>query len=395
MRALVTGASGFIGSQVVCALTSAGAEVGGFDARSPANTDALAEFVVGSVLDPDALRSAFSGCDAVFHLAAVYSYRRADAALMHAVNVRGTREVLDAALRGGRRRIVHTSSCATCGPVAGRAATEADWPSAYELRVPYKQTKLDGELLALRAARAGADVVVVNPTTPVGPGDRGPTPTGKMVRDVASGNARAYLAGSALNVVAVEDVARGHVLAYEYGRSAERYLLGGENLSLRDVFETIAVASGRRPPRLAVPWAAAYGAGLIAAISSRLSGREPSLLNLDEIRVARRPMLFDDAKARRELGYSSRPAREALADAAREVASPQPDRSIAGPAAGALEGLPSGLLMVAVGPARQRQREEADDHAEEPEPHQHHAENRHRPVTASLEHYEAGNDGND
>jgi dihydroflavonol-4-reductase len=309
VRALVTGASGFIGSHVVAALAAAGWEVRGFDVRSPAGG--------GDILDRDALAAAMRGCDAVFHLAAVYSYARAHAHAMQAVNVDGTRAVLDAAARAGVRRVVHTSSCATCGPVSGRAATEADQPPGWELAVPYKRTKLEGERLALGAAGNGLDVVVVNPTTPVGPGDRRPTPTGKMVADVARGRARAYLTGAALNVVAVEDVAAGHLLAFEHGRSGECYLLGGENLSLREVFGTVARAAGRKPPRIGVPWALAYAAGRAGDAALRLVGREPSLLVLDEVRLARLPMTFDDAKARRELGYESRPAREALAAAAR------------------------------------------------------------------------------
>ena len=155
-----------------------------------------------------------------------------------------------------RRRIVHTSSCGTCGPVAGRAATEDDTPPEWELSVPYKRTKLEGERLAMRAAKQGLDVVVVNPTTPVGPGDRRPTPTGKMVADVAHGRARAHLAGGALNVVAVEDVAAGHLLAHERGRLGERYLLGGENLSMREVFAIVASAAGRRAAEDRCPVAA-------------------------------------------------------------------------------------------------------------------------------------------
>ena len=227
---------------------------------------------------------------------------------MERVNVEGTRAVIEAA---GERRVVHTSSCATCGPVAGRAATEDDAPAKWELRVPYKRTKIAGERIALEAAARGADVVVVNPTTPVGPGDLRPTPTGKMVADVASGRARAYLAGSALNIVAVEDVARGHLLAHEHGASGRRYLLGGENLEMREVFATIARAAGRRPPRIAVPWSAAYAAAWLAARARA----HPSLLLLDEVRVARLPMRFDDSRARRELGYSSSPAADALARA--------------------------------------------------------------------------------
>ncbi|HLW95139.1 MAG TPA: NAD-dependent epimerase/dehydratase family protein, partial [Solirubrobacteraceae bacterium] len=253
-------------------------------------------------------RTALDGCEAVFHLVALYSYSRRDAAAMARVNVEGTRTLIEAA---GSRRIVHTSSCATCGPVRGRAASEGDSPAEWELRVPYKRTKLAGERLALAAAARGADIVVVNPTTPVGPGDSRPTPTGKMVADVASGRARAYLARSAINIVAVEDVARGHVLAFERGRAGRRYLLGGENLAMRDVFALIARAADRRAPRVAIPWSVAYGAALVA---SRVRS-DPRLLVLDEVRVARLPMLFDDSRARTELGYESAPASTAIARA--------------------------------------------------------------------------------
>jgi dihydroflavonol-4-reductase len=313
VRALVTGAAGFIGSHVLAALAASGAQVRAFDRVPPADLPPGAEFAPGDLLDRNALRHALIGCDAVFHLAALYSYSPGDAAAMERVNVEGTRVVIEEA---GARRIVHTSSCATCGPVAGRAATEADAPAGWELRVPYKRTKIAGERLMLDAAARGANVVIVNPTTPVGPGDLRPTPTGKMVADVASGRARAYLAGSALNVVGVEDVARGHLLAFERGRRGQRYLLGGENLSMQDVFSAICAAVGRDAPRLAVPWRAALGAAWVA---SRLM-REPRLLVLDEVRVARWPMRFDDSLARAELGYTSEPAASALARAARAVA---------------------------------------------------------------------------
>ena len=309
MKALVTGASGFIGSHVVAALAAAGASVRAFDRRAPEELPPGVELAHGDILDRDAVRRALAGCDTVFHLAALYSYSPRDAAAMERVNVEGTRILLEQA---DTRRIIHTASCATCGPVAGRAATEADAPAAWELRVPYKRTKVAGEQLALAAAERGANVVIVNPTTPVGPGDRRPTPTGKMVADVARGRARAYLARGALNIVAVEDVARGHLLACERGRAGQRYLLGGENLSMKDTFAAIADAAGRPPPRLAVPWSAAYGGARIASILPR----EPRLLLLDEVRVARWPMLFDDALARAELGYSSEPAAAALARAA-------------------------------------------------------------------------------
>jgi dihydroflavonol-4-reductase len=321
MRALVTGAGGFVGRHVASALVDAGADVVAFDRRFAEEqvTAALAgvtELVEGDVLDSDSVRRAVAGCDAVFHLAAVYSYTRSDAALMQVVNVEGTRTVLEAAARGRRRRVVHTSTCATCGPVPGRAAHERDVPAASELTVPYKRTKLDGERLALAAARAGADVVIVNPTVPVGPGDLRPTPTGKMVADVAHGRVHAYLAHSALNVVAVEDVAVGHRRAFEHGRSGERYLLGGENLSIREIFAIIAAAAGRPAPRIGIPWATAYLAARLADAAMRPLGREPRMLVLDEVRSGRLPHRFDDSKARFELGHVSRPAVQALTDAA-------------------------------------------------------------------------------
>jgi dihydroflavonol-4-reductase len=316
VKALVTGAAGFIGAHVVAALCAAGADVRGFDRRE-AGAFAGSDFVIGDILDREALARALDGRDAVFHLAALYSYRRSDAAAMQAVNVEGTRALLDAALRGSaRRRVVHTSSCATCGPVPGRAATEDDQPARWELRVPYKRTKLEGEVLAQRAAAAGGDVVIVNPTTPVGPGDLRPTPTGKMVADVASGRARGYLARGALNIVDVADIAGGHLLAFEHGSAGRRYLLGGENMAIADVFAVIARTVGRSAPHVAVPWTLAYAAGRAADAALRAVKREPALLNLDEIRVARWPMLFDDARARRELGYSSKPAAGALSAAA-------------------------------------------------------------------------------
>jgi dihydroflavonol-4-reductase len=324
MRALVTGAGGFIGRHVALALVDSGADVVAFDrsfadGHATAELGAVAELIDGDVLDPASVTRAVSGCDAVFHLAAVYSYNRADAALMQTVNVEGTRIVLEAAARGRSRRVVHTSSCATCGPVPGRVADEADLPPASELTIPYKRTKLDGERLALDAARSGLDVVVVNPTVPVGPGDLRPTPTGKMVADVAQGRARAYLAGSALNVVAVEDVAAGHLRAFEWGRSGERYLLGGENLSIREVFAAIAIAAGRPAPRIGVPWGVAHLAARVADAANRPFGREPRMLLLDEVRSGRLPHLFDDSKARTELSYASRPAAQALAQAGRSA----------------------------------------------------------------------------
>jgi dihydroflavonol-4-reductase len=191
--------------------------------------------------------------------------------------------------------------------VEGRAATEDDGPPDWELTVPYKATKLRAEQLVLDAARDRLDAVVVNPTTPVGPGDHKPTPTGRMIAGVATGRIRAYIGGTGLNVVDVADVARGHALALEHGRRGERYLLGGVDLELRDVFAMIARAVGRPPPRLRIPYA------LPRALAAA------RLLNRHEVLLARLPMFFSSEKARRELGYAPGDVAPAIAAAAEEA----------------------------------------------------------------------------
>lgn len=316
VRIVVTGASGFIGSHVCAHLARQGAEVWAFCRSEPPPGAQVREWIPGDVTDPLALRRALRGGDAVVHAAALYSYSRREARAMEAVNVQGTRNVLEA-LPGQGVRLVMTSSSATCGPVRGRPATEQDRPPRWELHVPYKRTKLAAERLALDAARAGADVVCVNPTTALGPGDLKPTPSGRMVRDLVEGRMVGYVSGGGLNVVAVEDVARGHALALEHGRSGERYILGGEDLSLKEVFATALAAIDRRAPRLPVPWSAAYAVALVVDVASRLARREPELLVLDEVRLARLPLFFSSHKARAELGYEPRPAAEALRAAAR------------------------------------------------------------------------------
>ena len=285
MRVFVTGGGrGFIGGHVVRALGEAGHEV-------------THEFV--DVGDREALGRAFRGAEAVCHVAALYSFT-APAADIEAVNVEGTANVIEACRTAGVRRLVHTSSCATCGPVPGRPATEEDGPPEWELAVPYKRTKVEAERLVLAAAAAGLDALCVNPTTPVGEGDTAPTPTGAMVRAVAAGRFRASLRGAGLNLVDVRDVARGHVLALERGRPGERYLLGGIDVTLSEAFALIARAAGRRPPRLQLPYGAAR---LLAGLG---------LANRQEVTLARLPAWFSSAKAERELGYQASPLGPAL-----------------------------------------------------------------------------------
>ncbi|HEY4280542.1 MAG TPA: NAD-dependent epimerase/dehydratase family protein [Conexibacter sp.] len=291
MRALVTGASGFVGRHVADALRKDGAQV----------RDERVELTDAAAVD-----RAIAGCETVFHVAALYAYD-GPAARFEAVNVEGTRNVVEACVRHGVRRLVFTSTAGTCGPVEGRAASEEDGPPDWELTVPYKRTKLESERLVLAAARERLDAVVVNPTTPIGPGDDKPTPTGKMIAGVARGRVRAYIGNTGLNVVDVRDVARGHVLALERGRRGERYLLGGTDLDLGDLFARVAIAAGRPAPRLKIPYAIPQA---LAAVH---------LLNRHEVRLARMPMFFTSAKAARELGYAPGPADAAIAAAVQDV----------------------------------------------------------------------------
>jgi|SRR5579884_2466411 len=317
MRVLLTGASGFIGSHVSAALAAEGAEVRAF-CRSPPPLRAMAsEWLRGDITDPDAVTRAVEGCRLVVHTAALYSYRRSESALMHAVNVEGTRNVLEASVRAGVGRVLVTSTSATCGPVPGRPATERDRPPAWELQVPYKRTKLTAERLALTASDAGTEVLCVNPTTVVGEHDDQPTPSGKMVRDLVEGRMRAYLPRAGLNVVSVGDVARGHALALARGRAGQRYILGGDDLALREAFGVALRAVGLPAPRWPVPWAGVYGVAVAVDVLARMAGREPRLLVRDEVRLSRTPLYFSSAKARRELGYAPAPGTDALAAAAR------------------------------------------------------------------------------
>lgn len=291
MKAYVTGATGFVGSHVARELAERGVDV---------RTDRV------DLRDAARLASIVDGCDAVFHVAALYSFD-ADESEMEAVNVGGTQNVIDACRAAGVRRLVHTSTAGTCGPVAGREATELDGPPNWELAVPYKRTKLAAERLVLGAAADGFDAVVVNPTAPVGDGDVKPTPTGQMVAGVASGRIRGFVSTTGLNVVDVRDVARGHLLAFERGVRGERYLLGAVNLSLEELFGAIARLAGRSRPRVRVP----YRAAKIAA--------SLGLANPDEVLLARLPMYFSSDKAQDRLDYRTGPVENALARAVREA----------------------------------------------------------------------------
>ncbi len=317
MRALVTGGTGFIGSHVVRALLDRGYRVRalvrpGSDRANLAGLEV--EFVEGDVRDFRSVQAAVQGCSLVFHVAALYSFWVRPRTLIDEVNVEGTRNVLQAAFEAGVERVVHTSSVAALGlRPDGRPADETVRPSPNTLIGDYKRSKFLAQEVALDFARRGLPVVVVNPSFPVGPGDRKPTPTGQVILDFLRGRMPAYVDGG-LNVVAVEDVGVGHVLAAERGKPGELYILGGENLSMREFFQILADVSGQPAPRIRLPAAPLLPLAYLSAGWATLTGKVPRLTP-DTARMARHRMFYDPGKAIRELGLPQTPARAALRQA--------------------------------------------------------------------------------
>jgi dihydroflavonol-4-reductase len=315
--ALVTGASGFVGSAVARLLVAAGAQVRvlmrpGSDRRNIAGLDV--ESREGSLEDAGSLVAALDGSTELYHVAADYRLWVRDPAAMFRANVDGTRTLMEAALAAGVGRIVYTSSVATLGIVPGGIADETT-PSGYADMVgPYKQSKFLAEIEVKRlVAQRGLPAVIVNPSTPVGPRDIKPTPTGRMIVEAATGKMPAFV-DTGLNLVHVDDVAAAHLLAAEKGRVGERYILGGENLSLARILAEVAALSGRKPPTIQVPIAPLFPIALAAELVARLTGKEP-FVTRDGLRMAKKTMFFSSDKAKRELGYAPRPVREGLADA--------------------------------------------------------------------------------
>jgi dihydroflavonol-4-reductase len=315
--ALVTGASGFVGSAVVRALLASGRRVRVLlrptsDRRNIAGLEV--EERIGSLADWPALAAAVAGCGALFHVAADYRLWVRDPGAMFAANVDGTVRLMTVALEAGVERIVYTSSVATLGLRSGQPADETT-PSALDDMIgPYKQSKFLAEDAVQRLVRErGLPAVIVNPSTPIGPRDVKPTPTGRLIVEAASGRMPAFV-DTGLNLVHVDDVAEGHLLAERRGVIGERYILGGENLTLGKILAEIARLCGRKPPTLQLPVAAVWPIALVAEAVGRVTGREP-FVTLDGLRLARKKMFFTSAKAERELGYRSRPAVEGLADA--------------------------------------------------------------------------------
>jgi dihydroflavonol-4-reductase len=321
-RVLVTGAAGFIGSSVARELVARGTQVVALvePGGDTANLDGLdVELVAGDLRDADAVAKATDGCRVVFHIAALYRFWAKRPEDFYDINVNGTRLVLDAAHSAGCERLVYTSTVGTLGlhgATTEDPVDETSFARVDHLFGGYAQSKYVAEHEVLRAGAEGLPVVLVQPTTPVGPRDRGPTPTGRTVLEILNGRFPGYV-DTTLNIVDVEDVAHGQILAAERGRNGRSYILGGENLTLREVLAALAAAAGITAPSRQFPGSfALMAAHLSGLVEGRLLGREPTI-PLEAAKMSTTHMSFDDSRARDELGYTSRPATVALARAAR------------------------------------------------------------------------------
>jgi dihydroflavonol-4-reductase len=319
MKAFVTGATGFVGSHVARLLSEQGADLR-LLVRPSSRQDNIerlnAELVTGDLADANSLRRGMQDCDVVFHVAADYRLWTRDSQSMYAANVGGTEQVIRSAQAAGIRRIVYTSSVATMGfhhepePVDEQSAV-----SERDMIGHYKRSKFMAEQVAVELAKQGAPVVVVNPSTPIGEQDIKPTPTGRIVVDFLKRKFPAYVE-TGLNLVDVVDVARGHLLACERGRIGERYILGGENLTLKQILDSLASITGLPSPSIKLPYAAAFVSGVFDTFfTGVLMNREPRV-TLDSVRMGRKIMWVSSAKAENELGYRASPVREALRRAA-------------------------------------------------------------------------------
>jgi dihydroflavonol-4-reductase len=306
MLAFVTGASGFLGSHVARVLGEQGASLR-LLVRASSNLKNLqglnADTVTGDLRDPASLEKALAGCDTVFHVAADYRLWVRDPHQMYRANVEGTRALLDAARKNAVQRVVYTSSVATIGFTSNGHTADEDSPVSLDDMIGhYKRSKFMAEQIALEAGRNGMHVVTVNPTTPVGEQDVKPTPTGRIVLDFLKRKFPAYVE-TGLNLVDVRECARGHVTALEKGKSGQRYILGGENLTLKQILDRLAAITGLPSPKLKLPYIFAFATGIIdETITGRMLNKEPRA-TVDAVRMGKKMMFATSAKAERELGW--------------------------------------------------------------------------------------------
>jgi dihydroflavonol-4-reductase len=313
---LVTGGSGFLGSAIAAALRASGHHVRVLvRPTSPRTNLSPGDWLFeGDLRNRVSLANALKGVRLLFHAAADYRLWARNPEEIVQNNVEGTRLLMEEALRAGVERVVYTSSVATLKPVEGASATEEQRLGESGAIGAYKRSKIAAErLVEAMTERDGLPAIIVNPTTPIGPRDVRPTPTGRIIIEAASGHMPGFV-DTGLNLAHVDDIAAGHIAALLHGRIGERYILGGENVFLADMLADIARLVGRQPPKLKIPRAAVYPIAYGAEMMARIRGVEP-FVTLDGLRMSRHRMFFDDAKARRELGYVSRPYREGIADA--------------------------------------------------------------------------------
>ncbi len=319
MKTLVTGASGFVGSAIARHLLDAGHHVRVL-LRSGSPRDNLesldVEIVIGDLTDQTTLKHACCGCSSLFHAAADYRLWAPHPESMYAANVHGTRNIMQAALDAGIERIIYTSSVATLGTSQNGAPADEETSSSLDSMIGhYKRSKFMAETVVQDMVEAEClPAVIVNPSTPIGPRDIKPTPTGKMILDAARGRMPAYV-DTGLNIVHVDDVAAGHLLALKQGRIGERYILGGEDMSLKDILSQVATLTNRHPPRIRLPHNAVLPLAWIVQGMARLSDAAQPIMTVDGVRMAKKRMFYSSAKAERELAYTHRPAIEALGDA--------------------------------------------------------------------------------
>jgi dihydroflavonol-4-reductase len=316
VRALVTGATGFVGAHVTRMLVEQGLDVSVL-VRPASDLKTLSDLkikpILGSLTDHPSLDRAVQGMDMLFHVAADYRFWVPDPHTMQEVNVGGTMRLMEAAVRARVGRIVYTSSAVTVACSVDKPGTEADFLPVDSCRSAYQRTKVLAEQAVWRFIREGAPITIVNPSTPIGSLDRRPTPTGRLILDFLNGRLPAYL-DAMFNWIAVQDVARGHWLAAEKGRIGERYILGHENGSLGEFLQLLADVSRQRAPAFKIPYAVAYLAGAAGEMMGRLTGREPRA-SLDGVRMAGYPMRYDSSKAANELGLVPTPLKAAVQDA--------------------------------------------------------------------------------